>query len=237
MDDEPRRDLMPEGPADSGSFNVAQAIPGVITQPVPTMQAIAAARPWPIALAYYIGIAVISGVAGAFSAQAQLASLQAQLGSLDPEARQQFEAIVRTFLNPVALVGSSVVLAPIALVIVAGILWLVARLLGGQGPFSGLFSTLAFAATPSLFQSVLTIPLSLAGAAFSSLVSLIAFAIGIWSLVLQVIGIRESMNLSTGRAVATVLIPIGVLVVLCCVLAVAFGALIAGIIANAAGGG
>ena len=133
MDDEPRRDLVPEGRADSGDFNIAQAIPGVITQPVPTMRTIAAARPWPIALAYYIGIAVISGIAGAFSAQAQLAALQAQLGSVDPQARQQIEAIFQTFLNPVALVGSSVVLAPIALVIVAGILWLVAGFSAARG--------------------------------------------------------------------------------------------------------
>jgi hypothetical protein len=236
MDDEPRRDLVPEGPADSGGFDIARAIPGVITQPVPTMRAIAAARPWPIALAYYIGIAVISGIAGIFSAQAQLAAMQAQLAQLDPQARQQIEAIFQTFMNPVALVGSSVVLAPIALVIVAGIFWLVARLLGGQGPFSGLFSTLAFAATPSLFQSVLTIPLSLAGAALSSLIGLIGFAIGIWSLVLQVIGIRESMNLTTGRAIATVLIPIGVLILLCCVVAIAFSALIASVVSSGAGG-
>ena len=47
---------------------------------------------------------------------------------------------------------------------------------------------------------------------------MVSFGIAIWSLVLQVIGVREAMHLSTGRAVMTVLIPVGVLVFLACAL-------------------
>lgn len=47
---------------------------------------------------------------------------------------------------------------------------------------------------------------------------LLGFAVAIWVLVLYVLGIRESLSLSTGRAVATLLIPVGVLLALGCAL-------------------
>ena len=61
---------------------------------------------------------------------------------------------------------------------------------------------------------------------------LLTLGFSIWTLVLVVIGIRESMALSTGRAVATLLIPIGVVLLLACVLIFVVVAAIAGSLGN-----
>ena len=45
----------------------------------------------------------------------------------------------------------------------------------------------------------------------------LAFFVGIWTLVLTVFAIRESLNLSTGRAVGALLIPVAVVLALSCV--------------------
>ena len=99
---------------------------------------------------------------------------------------------------------------------------LVARIFRGQGSFSAVLSTQAFASTPSLLLAPVIALLNLGGAAVA--LTLLKYVIGlmfsIWTLVLQVIGIRESLALSTGQAVAVLIIAIGILIMLGCALIV-----------------
>src|ERR687885_204578 len=84
-----------------------------------------------------------------------------------------------------------------------------------------------------LLNAVLFTPLLLViGTGIFYLVARLLGGRGSYGGVLAVIGIREGMALSTGRAVATLLIPIGVLVLLACVLVFVVVAAIAGSFAN-----
>lgn len=217
---------MPDPPP-GGGFNFLDALQGVITRPVPTMATIAAARPWLIALGVYLVIALIGSLASIVSL-----NVDQQLVQMPDEMRDQFAPLLRLLFNPGTVIATTLVSAPIWLVIGSAIYFGVGRLLGGQGAYSSIFSTQAFASVPSVGASVLTALLTLAGPMLAPLTGLVGLGFGIWSLVLSVIGVRESMGFSTGRAVATVLIPLAVIVVICCCLAIVLGATIAGIIAN-----
>lgn len=236
MAEPPRPPLLPEG----SSFNLVEAVPGVVTRPVPTLRQIAASCPWWLALLVYIGASLLSGLAGLINLNAQFGQLlsPAMMSELDPPVRQQLAGWISTFTAaaPVFVIGSSLVLAPIGLFISAGLFWLLARMLGGQGPFGGLFAAVGFAgAVPPLIQAPLVALLGLAGPAFSPLISSVSLIAAIWSLILDVIAIRESMNLSTGRAIAVILLLIVLVIVLCCVVAIALAGLIASLASSATG--
>ena len=196
---------------------------GVITAPSLSMRAIALARAWPIGLALYLAIALLNGFAG-LTGRRQVPPVG------DPEVARAFETYFNAVQSPVGVLVNALFFTPLLLLIGTGILYLVARLLGGLGTYGGLLATQTFANVPSfllapltLLTNILRIPVL--GGVFS-------LAFGIWTLVLAVIGIRESMALSTGRAVATLLIPFGVIVLLACVLVFVVVAAIAGSFAN-----
>ncbi|MHB9093533.1 MAG: YIP1 family protein [Eubacteriales bacterium] len=95
----------------------------------------------------------------------------------------------------------------------AGVFHLFAELLGGRGRAVGVLTVLAFADIPRVlvipFQVISVILVdSLFGRFLTVAVSLLAF---VWWAVLLVIGLREIQGFSTGRAVAALLIPFGIL--------------------------
>jgi hypothetical protein len=200
----------------AGPFNPVDAAIGVITRPVPAMQQIAAARPWLIGLGLYLIINLLSGFAG-LTAPATVLPPDA---NMPPELEQMLEGLIGATRSVPLILGLSLIVSPILLVIWVGILYLVGRLFGGQGAFSAVFATHTFATIPNILLAAATALLNLAGDLLAPLLGALSFGVGIWILVLQIIGMRESMALSTGRAVAAVLIPIAVLILLACVLAV-----------------
>ena len=211
-------------------FHVLDAIIGVITRPARTLRRIALIRPWPQALAVYIGIAVLEGLTSLTLPRSSFEPSTAGAPTLGTGA----ELFLQTITTPTFLFGSTLVLNPLALLLETGVLFLVARLLGGRDPFSGLLSTFAFASVPLLIMEPVTAVLNLGGSAMADgmVRGLLSFAAGIWVLVLQVLAIRESFSFSTGRAVAVFLIPFAVIVLLSC----AGGLLIASLVLNAVNG-
>ena len=92
------------------------------------------------------------------------------------------------------------ILAPtVGLAIGTGILWLIGKLFSGKAEFMQMFRPLGYAYAPSALSIVPFI---------GGLVG------GIWSLVCAVIAVRESEEVSTGSAVAIVLIPSAVLLII-----------------------
>lgn len=92
--------------------------------------------------------------------------------------------------------------AVIALVVFAVwvlIIWLIGKLFGGTADYMSLFRGLGFAYAP-IGLGIIPIIGGLVG--------------GIWAIVASIVGAREIHRLSQGSAVATVLIPIGVLLIL-----------------------
>ena len=212
---EPTSPLPPDLPPAGRPFNPVEAAVGVITRPVPAMQEIAAARPWLIALLLSVVIGLISGLASGMSGfnPANLGNLS----DMDPQSRQIAEGVMR-MIGPALGIGNAI-FAPIVLAIWAGIIYLIARLLGGTGEYSALFSTLAFASIPSLLEAPLIAVLNLAGGALFLLLVPIGLAFFIWNVVLTVLGIRESMRLSTERSLVTCVVPpLGCGLLLCVVI-------------------
>jgi hypothetical protein len=90
-----------------------------------------------------------------------------------------------------------------------------------------MFVGLGFASIPQL----LAVPFQLlanVGTGGQLVASTISFGVAIWSLLLLGIAIRESNRFSTGRAVATLVIPIGAFVVLMILLVIFLVALFVG---------
>ena len=108
-----------------------------------------------------------------------------------------------------------IILAPtLGLAIGTGILWLIGKLFSGRAQFIEMFRPLGYAYAPSAL----------------SIIPWIGGLIGaIWSLVCAVIAVRESEEVSTGSAVAIVLIPAAIGFVLALVLVAALLATIFGL--------
>src|SRR5262249_34604270 len=122
---------------------------------------------------------------------------------------------------PAGIHWSSIFTVPIAFFIVVGILFLVARLLGGRGTMLELSyaSSLSYVPLQGLSALVGLIPF---------LGGIVAFALGIYQLVLTVFAIAASQRLTLGRATMTVLLPAFAAFFLACLLAAAFAAVLAG---------
>ncbi|WP_418791152.1 YIP1 family protein [Phosphitispora sp. TUW77] len=102
----------------------------------------------------------------------------------------------------------------------AGILQVFAELLGGKGNALQILTVLALAGIPKVFA----VPFQVLGAFLPGPVATIVPAIVVillgWSVALIVIGLREVHGISMGRAVAVLVIPIGVLSLVFLIIAV-----------------
>ena len=134
---------------------------------------------------------------------------------------------------------ASIIVAPIVAVPVlaffAAVFWVMSLILGGRGPYCGLFTGLAFASVPTAFSVPINLvmpQLGLPGQAISGLVGLGILA---WTVILTVFAVQENNNFSTGRAIAAVFIPLGILFVLAVALVVFAIAII--VLAVSDGGG
>jgi hypothetical protein len=162
------------------------------------------------------------------AAVAELAALgpfrpPANLGSLPSLTAQGADIYARwvymqRFLIPVVGIGVSLVLWIAA----AGLIHAIARALGGRGDFRGLVKLVGYAA----LAGVVVLPLALLDALVKlqgnarvelpvgQLVGLLGVAIFLWQNALLVMATRRHYAISTERAVAAVIGPIGVVVVL-----------------------
>jgi hypothetical protein len=104
----------------------------------------------------------------------------------------------------------------------AGLIHVIARALGGRGEFAGLLKLVGYAALVGLVAlpvALVDALLKLQGAAgaelaFGQLATLVAVAVFLWQNALLVIATRDHYAISTERAVAAVIGPVGVVAVL-----------------------
>jgi hypothetical protein len=104
----------------------------------------------------------------------------------------------------------------------AGLIHVIARTLGGRGDFAGLAKLVGYAALVGLIAlpvALVDALLKLQGAtraeaSFGQFAGLVAVAIFLWQNALLVIAARDHYAISTERAVAAVVGPIGVVIVL-----------------------
>jgi hypothetical protein len=199
---------MPSGPdrtlvGDAGFFDTAV---GVVTSPAATLRAVVERQPvgWSLALLVVINALTAAAQAASFSAQAAFGG--STLGGPSFGLSGLGAVLLGVF------VGAPVGVAMTALFTAAVLLF--ARMLRGSGTYRSTFCGLAFATVPQVFTVIVSAAMVPFGFAGDVLGALLAFGIGIWTLVLSVIAVRHAHGLTTGRAVAAVLLPIAVLILL-----------------------
>ena len=178
------------------------------------------------------------------AAVAELAALgpfrpPANLGSLPSLTAQGADIYARwVYMNRFLLPGYGIAISAILWCAAAGLIHVIARALGGRGDFAGLIKLAGYAALVGLVAlpvALVDALLKLQGAAraeasFGPLAGLVAVGIFLWQNALLVMATRDHYGISTERAVAAVVGPIGVVFVL--VLALIILAVVLAIVAQ-----
>lgn len=198
---------------DQGSPGLAELIYGVLFNPVKIFRSISKHPPLFHGFLIFFGVVILT-------------SLTNTLAPLNFAAPAELNtALARTrFL--IGIIGA--LFALIGWFVEAGLFQLLAEFFGGRGRAVGVLTVLALAGIPK----VLVIPFQvisflLAGSLFGRFLFIAAsIIIFIWWAVLLVIGLREIQEFSTARALATLLIPLGILGLTVVVFAIALVGLI-----------
>lgn len=140
-----------------------------------------------------------------------------EMADLPPDVAAQLSPFLAGGASA-GMIGISVLFTliwtPIAFIIGVGIYHLLARLLGGTGQFDRYaFSVAAFAAPLSIVNGLLAFVPILGGC--------VAMILGIYQIVLTYFATKVEHNLSSGRAIAVILIPVALVILL--VLCMVFG--------------
>lgn len=178
---------------------------GVVVNPVPTMRTIVRRRP--VGWAFLVIVLV-------YSAQGIVAQAVVLAGSFDAADFGDMDWLLAS-LQVLPFIIAPVVAVPV-LAVFAAAFWVMSLILGGRGHYCGLFTGLAFASVPSVFS----LPANLLVSQFWLLPGIVGLGIFAWTVALTVFAVRENSNFSTGRAVAAVFIPLGILFILAVALVV-----------------
>ncbi len=182
---------------------------GVMARPVSTLNEIAREKPVGWALLVYLGVTILVLLASIYG---------------DESYRMVEESLLELglYLPISGLVIGVLIFAVAALFASAGILHLLARLFGGTGGYWNLFSAYGFADFPMIISAPVTLFAAYLGTVGSILSALIAFGLSVWVIVLQVIAVRESHNLSTGASIGAYVIYFVVLAAIILAIVAAF---------------
>ncbi len=198
--------------------SMLETIKGVLIDPVTTFRNASKTAGLGSALLFGLILGVAGNWIGIFWSYFTSAAFSDSLGDMLPP---EFESLLQTSGSSMILWA---VLAPV-LIVVSLFLWaaivhLMLLLFGGaKHGFETTFRTVAYATgSTALFQA-----LPFCG----------VYIGGIWSIVAQIIGLKEMHGIPTGKAVAAVLLPI----FLCCCAAFALIVAIISMAAGVAGGG
>lgn len=191
----------PAAPRPTFFGDFAELVSGIFISPVATLRVVATRVPAPFgaSILAYFAVALISALGASVSLSRVVARTFSELGAATPPA----SAI--TF----GIVLGALVLGPIGLFFKAGALGLSAGFFGGRGDGRRLLPAFALTYAPALLNTPVGL---LVGTSLDNLATVLSLAILVWRLVLDVIAIREVYSVSTGRAAAAALVPLGVLV-------------------------
>lgn len=174
----------------------------VITDPVATLRAVT----WAAPMGWSVIVLLVTGFLGGLGSDPTASFGGEELGG--GGALSILGAILAAI---VSLIGTA---------IGAAIIMVTSRMFGGRAGWRNLFAGGAFASVPGAF-GVIGAAVAVLGTGGLVLAGLLSFVLGVWSLVLYVIAVREANRFSTGKAIGAVLIPFAVIVVLAVVAAVA----------------
>jgi len=184
---------------------------GTLFSPASTFKRMLEERTAVTTAAIVVLIACICSGAGSILTQSAFMSMFAEFPG--------FEEMV---FSPSASMTMSVVFGFILWVVIAGILHVVAKILGGKGAFTEMLVLMGFAMLPNIFLAPISLIAIFSGGLTGAFIAIgLGGILAIWILILDVLAIREAHKFSTGRAIATLVIPFVVLMVLVFVLIIA----------------
>lgn len=167
------------------------------------------------AIIWIVIAAVFTGVLGWIQVQMVFGSGNQFMGMIDqmdlpPEVAAQMQEMVESGMLGMLAGGGGLLgifLTPLFFLIGTGILHLIARMFGGTGDFGRFaFLSAAIQAPVNILSAVLGFIPVLGGC--------VSFALWIYSIVLTFFAIKAEHNLSDGRAIGTLLVPIVLLIAL-----------------------
>ncbi len=135
------------------------------------------------------------------------------------------QTIFNGFLGAFSVITSPIVMLIAGLVgafIGVGIVWIIAKLLGGKGSYGAQFHLAALVMAPVFIINAILNIIPIVGGLIGSLLSL-------YSLWPHIVAVREVHGFSTGRAAVAVLVPLIIAMIIAFVLAVILAAAIAGL--------
>ena len=184
-----------------------ERIIGVIMSPRETLQQTAEAELWKEGLLIVLLVSLLKWLSKLAAPEQEL------LGQLEKFTGSSVDQFSSAMDSPIAAFFSSLSGDLIFWVLGGLLFFLFAKLFNGKGTIPGLLAGLGYASTPYFLGAPLMAVTSLGGIAGYLLSSIIGFATTIWVIVLQIIAIRESQQISTGGAIVTFIIP-GILLLL-----------------------
>lgn len=178
-------------------MSLIDIIYGIFFEPVPTLQYLAREKPLLPGLLVYLVVFVFNLIINR-----GLTTLDSEIASFIPNANLMW-----------VIAGLGVILSFFMLAITAGLFSLLSEIFYQRGNASGLLVCLSFAVIPGVLGPPLQYGATLLGISWLGVIcSLLAV---IWVLVLQVLSLREALELQTGQAILLFILP-GLFIVFLC---------------------
>lgn len=175
------------------------------------------------ATVYVLLGALLSGILGVIAYVIQRPFIEQRLRQRPPDQPFAFDPVLMPGSLPAAL-GGNLIGALLGFFIFLALVFLLGRAFGGTGTFGQLaYDISLFWAPLAVIRALISL---IAIGPLSILSGLALFAVGIYNLYLTYLGIQSGMNLPPRKALIIVLIPFILVIVLCCILALAVGWLI-----------
>jgi len=197
--------------------DLLENISGTFFSPASTFRRMLEERTSVTTAAIIVLIASICSGAGSILTQSAFMSMFAEFPGFEPAA----PGFKEMMLSPTVSTTLSVVGGFISWVVIAGILHIVAKVLGGEGAFTEMLVLMGFAMLPNIFQAPIGLVTILSGGLSGAFIAMgLGGILTIWVLILDVLAIRAAHKFSTGRAIATLILPFVILTVLAFILVI-----------------
>lgn len=170
-------------------MSITESIYGVLFEPVATLRTLADDKPYGRALLIFIAVTLLSII---FEQAINIYNNTAVM--------EMIPANAVWMLN---LLGS--ILSVLLLLVISGLLSLISEIIYGKFNAGGILVALCYASIPGILGPPVHYASSLAGLEW--LGSILALLAMVWVLILQVIGVRESLRVTTGQAILIMVLP------------------------------
>ncbi len=195
---------------------------GVIAEPARSLREVAEKRLWKEGLLLLVVIALLNATVAIAEYRSGMLQNSGLLSA--PGITPLPGSFLATLYSPGVMLPFMLVYTILVWFIGGAIFYGFSRMFKGLGTLPGMLAGLAFAETPFLLSVPFSaLALLLGGVIGPLLGGMASLASAVWILVLKVLAIRESQQLSTGQAIGVILITVAAYIVLIVLIGVVIG--------------